>query len=104
MVLNQKQRWVILAAGCIILFMIVFPPWWWRGTSDIWGLGVYGKSPPDCGGATSYEYRWFFSPPEHYVGKDCGIVSGIEYHRLIAGLGLVLIVGVGLLWVLKDRS
>jgi hypothetical protein len=104
MYVNQKQRWVIWAMGCLLLGILAYPPWWWS-EAYAWD---YVKGVSSCFASHKYYggkyYDWYFAPPPHSLGRsDCGFDFGIEYWRWATEIGLVVIVGGGLLWVVKDR-
>jgi hypothetical protein len=82
--MNKKQRAVLIAITVVIVGMLLYPPFHWRGPK---------------GQVGSAGYSWIFDPPP----DGLGILATVDLGLLVIQWLGVLIVG-GITWIiLKDR-
>lgn len=112
--LNLKQRWVIWAMGTALLLVLVYPPWWYSWTvyehatqhpqtsgHIDWSLAF--REPKPLAHIEGVEWNWFFSKPLGPGGEDDHNEFGLEYKRWATEVVLVLTVGGGMIWALKEN-
>ncbi len=78
--MNQKQKIVLTTVAAVVLGMLLYPPFHWKGP----GGRVVGSG-----------YHWIFAPPVWDVEVNIGL--------LITQWIAVLIVGTIAYFILKDR-
>ncbi len=104
--LSMKQRWVVWFCGLGVLVSLLFPPWWLEETWD-------NDTPQRHYGTQVFRgraRRWLFNPPGEVdlklvVGQanNDRFTRGIAYPELAFEIAAILILGAGLLWVVRDE-
>jgi hypothetical protein len=73
--MNERQRWIIIAMITVVVAMLLFPPFHFRGTSGVvFNLG----------------YSFLFSPP--HFGSGSSAVGTVDIGMLLTqwvGVGIV---------------
>ena len=83
--MHKKQKRVLIAITVVILGMLLYPPFHWRGGG---------------GEVASAGYSWIFDPPP----SMSGLLATVDIGLLVTQWFAVLIAG-GIIWfMLKDRS
>ncbi|SPF56446.1 hypothetical protein SBA4_860025 [Candidatus Sulfopaludibacter sp. SbA4] len=105
---NVRQRWCIWLTGVALLASVLFPPWWWRTDprnpfDTLWHKDSEHNS-SDFQIDQGKRRSWLFDPPEA-PASVYSFQRGIVVPELSAQIAVMLILGAGLLWVLKnDRA
>jgi hypothetical protein len=114
--LNMRQRWCVWLTGVGILASLLFPPWSFKvGYTSEWrdrprlpdssGTGKPSDFGSVFGGRTEWleheERRWIFDLPTKPYGAD-SFSREIALPELGAQVSIIIVLGLGLLWVLQN--
>jgi hypothetical protein len=94
---NRQQKFVMWAAGFVLLGMLLFPPWWWNAV-DL--FPAFNPALPERHNSGRF-YRFILDPP---VTPDQSLLfySGIDYVRWLIPMGAVCCLAAGVVWALRD--